>query len=347
MNNKKILFICGSLNQTTMMHKISRHLGENELYFTPYYSDGIIKKLANAGYLDFCILGGQFKQNTINYLQKHNLQIDCEGKNNNYDLVFTCTDLLVQNNIKNKKLILVQEGMTDADTILYNLVRSFKLPRYIAGTSATGQSNLYDYFCVASKGYKDFFISRGLEPSKVVVTGIPNFDNCQEYIYNDFPYKNYVLAATSDTRETFRFENRKKFINKCLDIADGRQLIFKLHPNENVKRAVSEINKYAPEAIVFESGNTNHMIADCDVLITKYSSVVYVGLALNKEVYSDFDLDDLKRMVPLQNNGNSAKNIADKARELLREKKANIYVINKLFKSKRFKDIKNKILKVA
>ena len=106
------------------------------------------------------------------------------------------------------------------------------------------------------------------------------------------------------------YDNRKEFIKKALQIADGRQVIFKLHPNENVKRATSEIHALAPRALILADGNTNHMIANCDVLVSQYSSVVYVGLALGKEVHSYFDLEMLKRLTPIQNGGMSAKNIA-------------------------------------
>ena len=30
-------------------------------------------------------------------------------------------------------------------------------------------------FCVASEGYRDLFISKGVKPEKIYVTGIPNF----------------------------------------------------------------------------------------------------------------------------------------------------------------------------
>ena len=39
---KNLLFICGSLNQTTMMHKIAMHLPEYHTYFTPFYADGLL-----------------------------------------------------------------------------------------------------------------------------------------------------------------------------------------------------------------------------------------------------------------------------------------------------------------
>ena len=58
------------------------------------------------------------------------------------------------------------------------------------------------------------------------------------------------------------------------------------------------------------------MIANCDVLITRYSSTVYVGLALGKEVYSDFDIAELRTLIPIQN-GAAAKNIAAVCRDIL------------------------------
>lgn len=56
------------------------------------------------------------------------------------------------------------------------------------------------------------------------------------------------------------------------------------------------------------------MIANCAELITQYSTVVYVGIALGKKVHSYFDVETLKKQTHLQNNGNAAKNIAKIAR---------------------------------
>ncbi len=209
--------------------------------------------------------------------------------------------------------------MTDPENLIYYLVKWLKLPRYLASTSTNGLSDAYKVFCVASKGYKELFIRKGVRPEKIVVTGIPNFDNAAQFLNNDFPYKNYVLVATSDARETFKFDNRKKFIRQALRVADGRPLVFKLHPNENVERAKREIKDLAFHALVFAGGNTNHMIANCDVLLTQYSSVAYIGLALGKEVHSYFDVNMLKRLLPIQNGGTSAANIARVCQRLLEE----------------------------
>ena len=62
---------------------------------------------------------------------------------------------------------------------------------------------------------------------------------------NDFPYRDYVLVATSDRRETYNYENRKRFIQKANGIAAGRRIIFKFHPNENAERACREVERHA------------------------------------------------------------------------------------------------------
>lgn len=312
---KKILFICGSLNQTTMMYKISQQLPEYDLYFSPYYADGFLRLCLKAGLVNYTVLGGKFRKQTEKFLLERNLKMDYEGVQNDYDYVFTCSDLYIPKNIKKKKIVLVQEGMTDPEKLNYYIVRYLGLPRYLASTSMTGLSHAYSLFCVASEGYKEFFIKKGCNPDKIVATGIPNFDNCKESLNNNFPHKNYVLVCTSDARETISYENRKKTIAEAVKIANGRQLIFKLHPNEKVERATREINNYAPGALVFTSGNTNEMIANCDVLVTRYSTVVYVGLALGKEVYSYFDINMLRRLTPMQNGGNSHRNIAEAFRK--------------------------------
>ena len=308
---KKILLICGNLNQTTMQYQISQHLGDYEYFYTPYYSDGFIKILTKAGLTDFSVLGGQPRMSTENFLREKGLSIDYEGTSHAYDLVVTCSDLIVPKNIRQTKIVLIQEGMTDPENYKYHIVKNLRLPRYLANTSMTGLSDAYQTFCVMSEGWKELFINKGVNPDKIAVTGIPNFDNVGRFAENDFPHKDYVLAATSHLRETLKFENRKKFINNVMAIADGRSVIFKLHPNENKERAVREIEKYASEATIFTQGNTNHMIANCDTLVTKYSSVVLIAAAMGKTIYSDLDPEFLQKLTPLQNGGQSAKNIAD------------------------------------
>jgi hypothetical protein len=223
----------------------------------------------------------------------------------------------LQKNIRDNRIVLVQEGITDPESMMFHLVARLRfLPLWWAGTAMTGLSDAYQAFCVASEGYRDFFIRKGVRPEKIVVTGIPNFDDCRRYCSNDFPHRNYVLACTSPLREMFGREDRKAFIRKAVEIAGRRPLIFKLHPNEKVERATREIGRHAPGAMVFTTGSAEEMIANCDVLITRFSSTAFVGLALGKETYSDYDMDELRRLMPVQN-CSAAFNIANVCRRLL------------------------------
>ncbi len=309
--NKKILMICGTLSQTAMMYEISRYLQYHDVYFTPFYGDRFIQTLAHAGLMGFCSLGGKHKQNTENFLRDHRCQMDYEGRKSSYDLVVTCSDLIIPNNIRQTAVIHIQEGMTDPENYRYHIVKTLKLPRYFANTSMMGLSDAYDKFCIMGHGWREIFINKGVDPEKLVVTGLPNFDNVDRYRENDFPHSGFVLAATASLRETFKYENRIHFIKNALQIANGRKLIFKLHPIENRKRAIREIERYAPDSLIYTDGNINEMIANCDALVTRYSTVVLVAVALGKTVFSDFTPEELRRMTPLQNGGTSGKRIAE------------------------------------
>jgi hypothetical protein len=314
---ENILFIGGSLNQTKMMHKIAQNMSEYNCFFTPYYADGVEDLAARLGWLDFTVLGGRHRREMDAYLTKHHLPVDSRGQAHTYDLVVTASDLIIQRNIRGKRLVLVQEGITEPESLLFHFVKWLKLPRYIANTSTNGLSNAYDLFCVASHGFRELFIRKGVRPEKIAVTGIPNFDNFQENLNNDFLFKDYVLVATTPYRETFRIDFRPAFIQRCVKIADGRPLIFKLHPTENPRRAWREIEKYAPGSLVLEHGNVDHMIANAAVVITQQSTCTLVAVALGKEVHTYLDIDDLHHLMPIQNGATSGLRIANLCRLIL------------------------------
>jgi hypothetical protein len=315
--SRNILFICGSLNQTTMMHKIAQHMSEYNCYFTPFYADGLIDLAARAGWLDFTVLGGRHLRNTNNYFARNLMPVDPRGASREYDMVITGSDLLIQRNIRGKRLILIQEGITEPETSVYWMVRWLRLPRYLANTSTNGLSDAYDLFCVASEGYAKHFIRKGVRAEKIAVTGIPNFDDLQSNLENDFPYHGFVLVATTPLRETFRRDDRISFIRRCVEIAAGRPLIFKLHPTEKVERATREILNHAPLAQVFVDGDVDHMIANAATVITQQSTCTFVAVALGKEVYTNLHMDELRRLMPIQNGGESAQRIANISRRVL------------------------------
>lgn len=319
------------MNQTTQMHKISMYLNDDyDCYFTPFYTRNPIGSfMKKIGLFNNTILAGKIFNNALNYLKYHELNIDYKGKKHikEYELVFMCTDMLVPNHLKNIKKVWVQEGMIDKLNNWGRIVRFLGLPGYFAGNTAlNGSANLCDVYCAASEGFAKYISKMGTDKNKIRVTGTPNMDNFAVALNNSFPHKNYVLVCSSDIRELGGTENRIEFINKCVQKAKGRKMIFKLHPNEKFERANKEIIENTPKGtLAFQEGNTNEMIANCDELITQWSTVVFVGLALGKKVDSYFDINFLNELAMEQNGGKSAEKIAQIGKELIEPKKLHIY----------------------
>src|SRR5262249_35130264 len=142
----KILFIGGSLNQTTQMHQVSRAFppGAAEHYFTPCYVEGFLEKCRRRGWLDMTVAGEPWASRCLEYREREELPVDFGGSRHRYDLVICAQDLCLPKNIRGSKMVLVQEGMTDPEGLGFALVRRLRwLPLWIASTSATGLSDRY------------------------------------------------------------------------------------------------------------------------------------------------------------------------------------------------------------
>lgn len=313
---RRVLFVCGSHNQTTQMHAIARELVEVEAHFTPYWFDGPLGALAELGALDMTIGGGPWRSRCLAYLARHGLPVDDRGAADDYDLVFLCQDAFVPRTLEGKRIVLVQEGMTDPLDLPARVVRWLGLPRWLVNTALTGTSGVYERFCVASEGHRARFVALGCDPAKLVITGIPNFDDVERYRDNRIPRSGYVLVCTSDLRETYRKDDRRAFLERCTRIAAGREVIVKLHPNERSPRRVDEVRAVLPDATVLTDGSAEELVANCAVLVVQYSTLAWIGLALGKEVHSEMDEAELRATLPLQNR-RAARNIADLARSLL------------------------------
>ncbi len=319
----RALFIGGSINQTTQLHAVARELSaEVEVWFSPYYGDRFISLLRRLRVIEGTIAGEKLAQRCLRYLREHGLLVDEGGRRGGYAMAVTSSDVVIPRNLRGIPLVAVQEGILDPDGMLFRLVQKWPrlLPRWLAGTAATGLSGAYDRFCVASDGYRELFVRRGAPADRIVVTGIPNFDDCEAFRTREFPWRGYVLVCTSDARETFKLlDDRPRFLRWAAGIAQGRPTIVKLHPNENRERAMREITRFLPHARVLAEGPTEAMIANADVLVTQYSTTAFVGLALGKEVHSYHAIEELRRLVPVQNRC-AAQNIARVCREVMRER---------------------------
>ena len=317
---KNILLICCTLNQTKAMLAIGQALAEHHCQFTPFYCDGHLLRASQRGQLDFTVLAGPLRERTLKFMRQAGAPIDERGEARDYDLVVTCTDLILQHNIEKKRIVLVQEGLTEPEGFLYWLVKHAGLPRVFANTAAFGLSDGYEVFCIASEGARELFRAKGVRDEKMVLTGIPNFDNADAYRTNDFPHHDFVLVCTSNARETFKYDDRLRFLRQALAIAGGRRVIFKLHPAEQHERAIREIRSIMQDAPILTDGNTEQMIANCEAVVAQHSTVAFTAASLGKEVHSYIDPHHLRRVLPLQNGGASARNIADVCRACLDRK---------------------------
>jgi hypothetical protein len=308
-----------------MMHAIARAMPDVACWFTPYYCDdgSALDWLRRLGLLEFVALGDGFRSKCLTYLRANDLAIDLGGKRGGYDLVVTCSDLLVPSNVAPAPLVGVQEGMIDPKLFWWKVMERFPrlgLPRWAAGTATTGLSHQYEVYCVASEGYRRDFIERGANPERLRVTGLPNFDSFASLIQANHPLRDKVLVCTSDGRETFRRDDRKKLIRWAQSIAGDRPIAFKFHPNELRVRATAEVQRWAPGAEIVD-GSGEELAANCHTLITEWSTLAYVGLALAKPTYSYRDLTRHRAMLPVQH-GRGAQEIANVCREVIARDKA-------------------------
>src|SRR5215813_13777 len=315
----RVLFVCGSPNQTGQMLQIAREMPEVEAWFSPYYSDDLLTTgLTKASLLEQAITGHKRRGICVDTLNAEGVNIDLHGERNAYDLWLSPNDAVVPPGLSDTPWVLVQEGIMEQPnwrTWVWRYTRLF--PRPLATTAVFGLSKGYAKFCVASEGYRKKFLAEDVPAEKLVVTGIPNFDDFARFRDNDFPHRGYVLVCTSDGRETMMKVDRPALLKRSVQLAAGRQLIFKLHPIENVERATREILAIAPTALVFADGNAEEMVANCDVLITEHSSLTFCGLALGKEVHTNLPLEQVAALLPVQNR-RAAQEIADVIRDVLR-----------------------------
>src|ERR1700735_2077396 len=93
---KKILFITGSINQTTQMHQVAEQLPDYDCWFSQIFTDSpLIKSIIKyTSVVDGTVLAGQFRARSEEYLHKNGLKMDYRAKKNDYDLVVHCSDLM-------------------------------------------------------------------------------------------------------------------------------------------------------------------------------------------------------------------------------------------------------------
>jgi len=80
------------------------------VFFTPYYGDIILNLARKLNLTESSVIGHKLSLRCLNYLQEHRLPVDLKGRSNDYDLVVTCSDLIIPSNIRKRKLFWCRKG---------------------------------------------------------------------------------------------------------------------------------------------------------------------------------------------------------------------------------------------
>jgi hypothetical protein len=221
----RVLFICGSPNQTSQMRQIAAALPEVDAWFTPYFSDHwTLRLLVKLGLVESTILGLRRRGICLDDLNAHRLPVDLCAERNTYDLCVSCNDQVRPSILEDTPWVLVQEGIQEPPNWRTRLWRwSHVIPAPLTGTATFGLSDRYTRFCVASEGYRQRYLAEGIDPEKLVVTGMPNFDDFARHLRSEFPHRGYVLVCTSDARETWLAADRRELLSRAVQIAGRRR----------------------------------------------------------------------------------------------------------------------------
>lgn len=322
---KRILLICSSIDETIRMHEIANQLSDCDCRFMPYPHQELSGWFTEHGLAHKLSTTRRMREVCLNYLNTNRLPIDTSDGACDYDVVVSTPELAILKAKRRGRLVLIQNAMLDHEMVedgKENASDQFAhwipiLSRWLTGVSSGATDDSYDKLCVASEGYRDLFVRNGVDPYRIVVTGIPKFDNYASFLHSDFSYRDYALVVTSEERDAFHFESHRHFVRDALRIARGWELVFLISASESHPRTIEEIQQLAPAARLFTEGEVGPMVANCGMLITQCPSVAFIGMALGKELHSHMNLAKVYGLLPLQNGGQSASNIAQVCRNLL------------------------------
>ncbi len=163
----QILFVCGSARQTREMHQIAQELSNCRVWFTPYYGGTLLTMLRELGMLERTIAGNRLGQECLGYLRNHHLPIDLDGRRARYDLVVTCSDLVLARNTRGRRLVVVHNGRLGVSHLLGSRI-AHRLSRWL------GQSP--SRWCVTSEADRESLRRLGFPGERITVIGSAGHD---------------------------------------------------------------------------------------------------------------------------------------------------------------------------
>ncbi len=158
----QVLFVCGADRQTHEMHRIAQQLSDCRVWFTPYYGGTVLTMLRELGMLERTIAGNRLGEECLGYLRNHHLPIDLDGRRARYDLVVTCSDLVLARNTRARRVVVVHNGRLGVSHLLGSRI-AHRLSRWL------GQSP--SRWCVTSEADRESLHRLGFPGERITVIG--------------------------------------------------------------------------------------------------------------------------------------------------------------------------------
>ncbi len=157
------------------------------------------------------------------------------------------------------------------------------------------------YITVAGKKEKDYFIKKGEDYDKIIVTGRPRYENLYTgkisklteikdmisgHVYQFEPKKFTILLTTSLHNQDFK--SNEIFISTVIQSLKElnllNNLILKLHPMQDATVIKKILKKLNTSSIIIRDYNIFEIIKTCDLILSRNSTTVLESMIIGKPV---------------------------------------------------------------
>lgn len=221
-------------------------------------------------------------------------------KNDDFNIILSSTikeipyiknkisDFLIRNQIK---LVILANDMTSINRIVIDVCRNINVKTliYLHGLPGRYNSiddNRADYLAVWGDKIKDLYISAGVSPNKIIVTGNPYYTNkimkpIKETSYDSVLILSKAICGAPSNSSSRFIENRGQLleyvfqVEKVLNALGIKKVILRLHPSENPQWYKKFINTQLFE---IDNRSLEESINSSSMIISPTTTVIFDAL---------------------------------------------------------------------
>jgi glycosyltransferase involved in cell wall biosynthesis len=178
-----------------------------------------------------------------------------------------------------------------------------RLEEIMKGSSSVWGDGTYTKIAVMGDYTKNLLLSRGIDNSKIVITGEPRWDSFVSFRKFDMknnklvtkydlnPTKKNILLTTTPLVESKMWteKDREYYITNIIKAIQKRKefhLLIKLHPRDTSEAYENIIKKHGlnKQCSIFHTVSTSELIKCCDLLLVHICTTALEAMILNKPV---------------------------------------------------------------